>query len=117
MRDRKSTDDISVIVLFFHVSKHNQAHDAFVGDLDPFFAQSDDEPLSEEPEEPEGQRITRSHSEVSMTLYLSRQSQRDSIARTSLRDMFSRTPDELHEMRLPSVGRELSSMEMKPALL
>ena len=106
----KSTDDISVIVLFFHVSRHNRTNDAYVGALDEQqFAQSDDEPVDSDAEPPL-QRLARSHSEVSMSLYLSRQSQRDSAARASVREMFTRTPEEILEMRLPSVGWEGASM-------
>lgn len=110
----KSTDDISVIVLFFHVPRHNRATDAYVGALDEQFAQSDDEPVESAAESPP-QRPARSHSEVSMSLYLSRQSQRDSGTRASVREMFARTPEEFVEMRLPSVGRDGASMlEGKP---
>ena len=111
----KSTDDISVIVLFFHVPRHNRTTDAYVGALDEQqFAQSDDEPVESGAESPP-QRLARSHSEVSMSLYLSRQSQRDSATRASVREMFARTAEEFVEMRLPSVGRDGASMlEGKP---
>ena len=114
MRRSKSTDDISVIVLFFHVAKHNRTNDAFLGELDEPLAQSEDELP---PEDSPTQRLARSHSEVSMSLYLSRQSQRDS-ARASVHEMFPRTPDEVHEMRLPSVGRDgVSMVDARPAPL
>ena len=111
----KSTDDISVIVLFFHVPRHNRTTDAYVGALDEQqFAQSDDEPVESGAASPP-QRLARSHSEVSMSLYLSRQSQRDSATRASVREMFARTAEEFVEMRLPSVGRDGASMlEGKP---
>ena len=105
MRLRKSKDDISVIILFFHITKHHPTTDAFVEEVATTFAQSDDEPLVvDSPEE----KLTRSHSEVSMTLYLSRQSQRDST-KTSIREMFSRTPDEFYDVYLPSANHEFVS--------
>lgn len=92
------------------MSRHNRTNDAYVGALDEQqFAQSDDEPVDSDAEPPL-QRLARSHSEVSMSLYLSRQSQRDSAARASVREMFTRTPEEILEMRLPSVGWEGASM-------
>lgn len=107
MRFRKSKDDISVIILFFHITKHHPTTDAFVEEVDTTFAQSDDEPLVvDSPEE----KLTRSHSEVSMTLYLSRQSQRDST-KTSIREMFSRTPDEFYDVYLPPANHEFVSVD------
>ena len=79
------------------MSRHNRTNDAYVGALDEQqFAQSDDEPVDSDAEPPL-QRLARSHSEVSMSLYLSRQSQRDSAARASVREMFTRTPEEILE--------------------
>ena len=57
----KSTDDISVIVLFFHVPRHNRTTDAYVGALDEQqFAQSDDEPVESGAESPPQRPAMRS---------------------------------------------------------
>ena len=108
MKSRRTKDDISVIILFFHIKKHEKTHLGLLessSDEEERALSDDDDMINEAKQNRSADtyHVTRSLSDVNMSVYGSRQSHRD-VTKTVLREIFSGDS-------LPPIGSELLSFQ------
>lgn len=94
---RKTEDDISVVILFFHISKHIKYHQVIDDNVlaDPrCYSDGEDDHTDTLPAiSPDTPSYRHSLSEINLSMHLTRQSCREPMY-AGLRDVFNRDKDE-----------------------
>lgn len=109
---RKTDDDISVVILFFHISEHTKYHQVIDADTladSRCYSDGEDDHTDTLPAiSPDVPSYCHSISEISLSMYLTRQSCREPKY-AGLCDVFNRDKDETPRVSIgPSVSKELT---------